>query len=80
MRPDCALPRANPGRSACSKNAFSTAGMSPSHSGKMMRRCPAQRMVSCASAIASGVGPCCHSAVVRSRGNCSFATSMFLTS
>lgn len=32
-RPGAALANANPGRKTCSKKAFSSAGMAPSHSG-----------------------------------------------
>src|SRR5690606_35124195 len=43
---------AKSGRMSCSKNAFTSAGMSPSHSGNTMARWPAQAMVSCAARLA----------------------------
>lgn len=68
--------KAVPGRMTCSRNAFSSAGIVPSQSGKMKTMCSAQTISSAAGARLSGTVPFWNSSIVRSIGKSIIARSI----
>lgn len=67
---------AKPRRTTCSRKPLSSAGMSPSQSGKKNTMCSAHLIARCASAKPGGNTPCSHSIGLRNMGKSSVATSM----